>query len=129
MLEQQTEQVPAHTESCNNNEAKLQESVLKRKDVERESDDSDGKSNDDNSDNGTDDDSDDDEDQYSLPNNPRYRSSSTINHTQHTPAGTSHITLKHGGGSKTREAAVKTNFSITLLKPSPRYANKKSPLG
>ena len=124
MLGQQTEQVPTPSISCNNNKAKLQESVLKRKDAERESDDSDGKSKDDNSDNSADDDSDDEEDQHSLPNNPRYRSSSTINRTQHTPAGTSHITLKHGGGSKTREATVKTNFGITLLKTSPGYANK-----
>ena len=131
MLEQQTEQVATpsiSTVSCNNKKTKLQQSVLKRKDVERESDDSDGRSKDDNSDNSADDDSDDEEDQHSLPNNPRYRSSSTISHTQHTPAGTSHVTLKHGGGSKTREATVKTNFDITLLKPSPRYANKRNDL-
>ena len=126
---QQTEQVPTHnisTISCNNisdNETTLQESVLKRKeDVERESNNFDGKNSDHNS---VDDDSDDDdEDQRSLSNNPRHKTLSTINHTQHTPAGTSHVTLKHGS-SKTREAAVKTNFGgITLLKSLPGYTSR-----
>ena len=34
-----------------------------------------------------------------------------------TPAGTNHVTLKHGC-NKTRKVAVKTNFGIPLLKPS-----------
>ena len=125
---QQTGQVPTHsisTISCNNisdNETTLQESVLKRKeDVERESNNFDGKNSDHNS---AVDVSDDDEGQPSLPNNPRHKTPSTFSHTHHTPAGTSHITLRHGS-SKTREAAVKTNFGgITLLKSLPGYASR-----
>ena len=122
---QQTGQVPTHTIStisCNNisdNEKTFQESVLKNKG------DFDGNSIDDGSDNSVDDDSDDDDkDQRSLSNNPRHKTLSTINHTQHTPVGTSHVTLKHGS-SKTREAALKTNFGgITLLKSLPGYASR-----
>ena len=41
----------------------------------------------------------------------------TIATAYSTPAGTSHIALKHGC-NKTRKVAIKTNFAIPLLKPS-----------
>ena len=88
----------------------MQENVFvhRKEGVERQSDDCDDDS---------------DEGQHSL-NNLRYKPLSTVNHTQNTPPGDSHVTLKHDG-SKTREAGVKTNFAIALLKSSPGYTSKR----
>lgn len=107
----QTEQIPINNVSpilCNNisaNEKIMQENVFmhRKEGVKRQSDDSEGR--------------------HSL-NNLRYKPLSTFNHTKDTPAGESHITLKHGS-SKTREVGVTSNFAIALLKSLLGYDSKR----